>query len=80
MHLSKILVHPRVVHIVLSYVSTFLVRCCDVRYDFCKKNDVRFVFAPICLNMRLIYIVCVCLHVVVSGTTTQYEQYSVGVL
>jgi len=33
---------------VLLYVFTFLVPCCDLRYDF-RINDVRLVFALHCL-------------------------------
>jgi hypothetical protein len=46
----------RVVHfflivfcVALSCPFTFRVPCCDVRYDFRIKNDVRFVFTSSCL-------------------------------
>jgi hypothetical protein len=42
-------------HFVLSYVFTFWVPCCDVRYDFVKKNDVRFVVTSSCLYRGLIF-------------------------
>ena len=31
------------------FIHLFLVQCCDVRYYFRKKNDVRFVFTFSCL-------------------------------
>ena len=33
-------------HFVMLYVSTFLVPCCDVQYDFRIKNDVRLRLYP----------------------------------
>jgi hypothetical protein len=37
-----------VVCVVLFCVFTFWVLCCDVRYDFRKQNNIRFVFASSC--------------------------------
>ena len=50
-------------------VSTFWAPCCDVRYDFHIKNDVRFVITSICLyeGACLVYVICVCLCMVVSN-------------
>jgi len=35
-------------NVVKLHVFAFLVQCCDVRVRFPRKNDVRFVFTPIC--------------------------------
>jgi hypothetical protein len=35
--------------VVILFVFTFWVSWCDVRYDFCIKNDVRFIFTSSCL-------------------------------
>jgi len=43
--------------------------------EISAENDVRFFFAHVCLwaGSFLVYIICVCLHIVVSNTCRLYE-------
>ena len=48
--------------LILLCVFTFWVPCCDVRYDFRIKNDVRFVFTSSCFVWgRMSYLPYLCL-------------------
>ena len=51
-HLSSFPVFTgvHVVHVVQFRVFTFSFRCCDVRYEFCVANDIRFIFTPFVLQ------------------------------
>jgi hypothetical protein len=58
---------PRVVHVVNFHVFTFVVPCCDVRYNFRVKKYVMFVLTPLCFVGDSCFI-CLYLCKLVSNT------------
>jgi hypothetical protein len=62
-----IIFHLFMFYVVLLCIFTFLVPCCDVRYDFCIKTMFGSSLPPVVLHdvSCLIYVICVCLRIVV---------------
>ena len=60
--------HSGIQPLVVLHILTFLVPCCDVRFDLRIKTMSGSSLAPV-VCLCLIYVLCVCLRTVVSHTS-----------
>ena len=59
-----------VVYVVMLCVFTFLVPCCDVRYDFhIKRCSVRLCLQLFVGELMSYCVLCVCLRILMSGSS-----------
>ena len=56
-------------HFVLSYIFTFLVPCCNVRYDLHIKAMFSTSLLPVVCKRSYLLFVCVCFRIVLSNTS-----------